>query len=237
MLKFIKIIIALCLFVSTVQAKDLDVMLLDEYDMSKALTKEFAEQGLDNELEFEFYGGKTRFELKETNMAKIMISNLMINEEQNKFMAEAEIFADGKEFEKTTLNGKYYTIIPVYVPAQDIAKGTTISTEMLKKIKIRANRVKPNIATEKDKIVGLQAKKSLKEGKLIVEREVGAPLIIRKGNIVMVVYKSKGLQITSKAEALEDGAQGQRIEFANLKSTKKFKAKIINAETVEIDNE
>ena len=108
---------------------------------------------------------------------------------------------------------------------------------MLKEISVRGNRVKDNIIIEKDKLIGLQAKKMLKEGKLVAEREVGQTIVVRKGDVVTAVYKSKGLQITSKSEALEDGAKGQRIELANTKSGKKFSAKVIDATTVEIDNE
>ena len=125
----------------------------------------------------------------------------------------------------------------VLVTKTYIAQGSKIKEEDVKEIRIKTNRIKSKVVYDKDKIFGLEAKKTLKEGKLVFEREVGAPLFVRKGNIVTAIYKVKGLQITSKVEALEDGASGQRIYFVNLKSGKKLKAKIIDAETVEIENE
>lgn len=237
MLKLFKYIIILGLFLAAGEARAEDVRVLDENDMARAVLKEFAEQGIGDDIEVEFFGGKTTFVLQNAGAARIMVSNLKVDEEQNKFTAEAEIFADGEAVESTRLNGKYYVKVMAFVPAETIEKGKIITADMLKEINVRENRIKENVVAEKDKLVGLQAKKTLKEGKLIVEREVGQPLVVRKGDVVTAVYRSKGLQITSKAEALEDGAKGQRIDLANTKSGKKFNAKVIDAGTIEIDNE
>lgn len=237
MLKFFKYIIILGLFLGAGEAKADDVRILDENDMAQAVLKEFAEQGIGDDIEVEFFGGKTTFVLQDAGQARIMISNLKVDEEQNKFTADAEIFADGDSAGNTRLNGKYYVKVVAFVPAAAIEKGKIITENMLKEISVRGNRIKENTIAEKERLVGLQAKKTLKEGKLIIEREVGQPLVVRKGDIVTAVYRSKGLQITSKAEALEDGARGQRIDLANTKSGKKFNAKVIDAATVEIDNE
>lgn len=237
MLKLFKYIIILGLFLTAGEARAEDVRVLDENDMAQAVLKEFAEQGIGDDIEVEFFGGKTTFVLQNAGAARIMVSNLKVDEEQNKFTAEAEIFADGEAVESTRLNGRYYVKAMAFVPAESIEKGKIITADMLKEVSIRENRIKENIVAEKDKLVGLQAKKTLKEGKLIAEREVGQPLVVRKGDVVTAVYRSKGLQITSKAEALEDGAKGQRIDLANTKSGKKFNAKVIDAGTVEIDNE
>ena len=77
----------------------------------------------------------------------------------------------------------------------------------------------------------------MKEGKIVTDRDVGERVIVKRGSIVTSVYRSKGLQITAQAEALEDGAKGARIELVNTKSGKKFFAKVLDAQTVEIEIE
>lgn len=238
MKKFAEIVFSFLLLMSAaVPAQGKDVLILDENDVNGAVRREFADQGVDDEIELEFFGGKTTFALQNAGLARIMISNLRIDEGQNTFSADAEIFADGEPVEKTRLSGKYYVRVSAYVPNRTIEKGTVIAEDMLKEISLRANRVKDNNIVDKDRLIGLQAKKSLKEGRLIAEREVGQKVLIRKGDVVTAIYKSRGLQITSKAEAGEDGAEKQRIELENVKSGKKFRARVIDAATVEIDNE
>lgn len=237
LLKLSKIFFPVILLTVMCSSRLAAAAVFDENDMAAAVIDEFAEQGVEGTLEVEFFGGKTKFVLPDAQRARIMIFNLKVDEAQNKFTAEAEIFADGKQVEQTQLSGRYFLIVRAYVPHATLEKGTLITEDDLKEISIRANRIRDNNIVDKDKLVGLQARKTLKEGRLIAERDVGEKLVIRKGDIVTAVYKSKGLQITSKAEALEDGAKGQRIEVENTKSGKKFMAKVADSGVVEIDNE
>ena len=233
MFKFWGIIIGVVLLALPAQA----VVLLNEADFAAALQKEFVEQGRDENLELEIFGGQTAFVLQDARNARIMISQLKMNDEQGNFTAAAEIFADGNSFASTTLAGKFYVMGEAWVPAEEIAKGEEITEAKLKIMPVRMNRIKDMNVTAKDKLVGMEAKKSLKPGRIVNERDIGPRIIIRKGALVTSVYRSKGLQITAQAVAQEDGAKGQNIELENTKSRKKFSAKVVDAETVEIEVE
>lgn len=233
MFKLWGIIIGFVLLALPAQA----VVLLNETDFMAALQKEFVEQGRDENLELELFGGQTAFVLQDAQNAKIMISQLKMNDEQGNFTAAAEIFADGNSFASTTLAGKFYVMGQAWVPAAEIAKGEEITEAKLKTMPVRMNRIKDNNITAKEKLVGMEAKKGLKPGKIINERDIGPKIVVKKGMQVTSVYRSKGLQITAQATALEDGAKGQNIELENTKSHKKFSARVVDAETVEIEVE
>lgn len=230
--KFWGIFVFALSFVSSVYAASLAV--LTEDDMISAIKKEFAEEGVDTPMELELFGGKTSYSFENVQKLKVMVSHLKYDEEQNKFSATAEIFADGVAKDKTILNGRYYLLQNVWVPAEDIEKGTVLTADMLKTISVRENRIKSSHVTELEKLVGSEVKKTMKAGKMFTDRDIGQVILIKKGKIVTAVYKAKGLQITTKAEALEDGAAGQMIGMTNLKSGKKFQARVTGAETVEI---
>ncbi len=208
---------------------------ISESDMIDAVKKEFVEQGVDETLDVEFFGGQSNFSIEEANSLKVMISRLKYDAGANKFSADAEIFADGQVYAKTTLSGRYYVLEEAWVPVRNIEKGDVITKDKLQKIQVRANRLKGQHITDAEKLDGMEAKRSLKAGKLISDRDVGAVIVVKKGKVVTSVYKASGLQITAQAEALEDGAKGQNIELFNTKSGKKFVARVIDAETVEID--
>lgn len=210
-------------------------VVLGEADFMAALQKEFVEQGHDENLELEFFGGQTAYVFQTAQTAKIMISQLKLNDEQGKFTAMAEIFADGEPQGATTLTGKFYTLAEAYVPAVEIAKGSEITADKLKVVSMRRNRIKDMHITAADKLVGREAKKTLKPGRPVTERDIGEIVVVKKGAVVTSVYRAKGLQITAQAVALEDGAKGQSIELENSKSHKKFTAKVVDTETVEIE--
>lgn len=231
MLKLWGIITAVVLLALPAQAS----VLLSEGDFLSALRKEFVEQGHDENLEIEFFGGQTTYVFDEAGQAKIMISQLKLNEEQGKFTAQAEIFADGTAKASTILTGKFYLMREVWVPAVEIAKGEEITADKLKQTTVRFSRVKDTMVVAEDKLIGQAAKKTLKAGKLVNERDIGAVILVKKGATVTSIYRSKGLQITAQAIALEDGAKGQNIELENTKSRKKISGRVINAETIEVE--
>ena len=106
---------------------------------------------------------------------------------------------------------------------------------MLKTITVRMNRVKPMFVTEKDKLVNKEAKKYLKEGKIVTDRDIGEKILIKKNDLITVVYKTDKMQITARGQARQEGVKGERIEVENTKSKKVLVGTVVDAETVYID--
>lgn len=228
MLKLFVVLFAL-LFVSV----DVIAGKVNNVDLVKAIKKEFVEQGIANVVELEIFGGKTEFETTDDNV-KILISNLKTDIDSNKFTSTAEIFADGNLIEKTELLGRFFIMKEVYLPARDIAKGEIVKSEDLKSSWIRENRIKNDVVAEADNIIGKQTVRLLKTDKVITVRDLRDEVIVKKGQEVTVIYKNKGLQITSKMEATEDAGKGKFIKLINPKSNKDVVAKVIDKNTAEI---
>lgn len=228
MLKLVVVLFAL-LFVPM----DVIAGKVNNVDLVKAIKKEFVEQGIANVVELEIFGGKTEFETTDDNV-KILISNLKTDIDSNKFTSTAEIFADGNLIEKTELLGRFFIMKEVYLPARDIAKGEIVKSEDLKSSWIRENRIKNDVVAEADNIIGKQTVRLLKTDKVITVRDLRDEVIVKKGQEVTVIYKNKGLQITSKMEATEDAGKGKFIKLINPKSNKDVVAKVIDKNIAEI---
>lgn len=206
-------------------------------EVEDAIKKEFSEQGLEDEIELEIYGGQSSFNFPEANQAKIMVSNLKYDETQNKFTINVEIFADGKSSAKDSLIGKYYLMEEVFVPAENLGKGQIIQEQNLKKIKLRSSRIKSAYITEKEKLIGKEVKRALKIGKLISSKEIGMPLAVHKNDKVNLIYKTERMQIIAKGIAQEDGSKGEKIEVENSQSRKKVYGTVVSSDTIEVENQ
>lgn len=212
-----------------------NLLIVGEDEIREAIEEEFIEQGQDKTLDLEFFSGQTMFHIENAQKAKVLVSGLKIDELQNKFSCSVEIFADGKAYARTSVMGKFYIMGEIYVPSKNILKGEIISPEALKVLTVRMNRVKPNFLIEKEQLVNKEAKKVLKEGKIVLDREVGSKVLIKKGDIVTVVYKTNMMQITAKVEALGGGSKGDKIEMLNPKSKKVLYGEIIDRDTVIVE--
>ena len=203
-------------------------------DIVEAIRAEFVEQGFDDNVELELFGGQTKFDLGDISDAKILLSNFSAIEDDDKFTVDAEIFADGKSVATTKLVGRYFILEKILVLTKDIAKDEIIKKENLTQIIIRSNRLRDDVVKEENNLLGKQAIRTIKEGKPITSRDIRDEIVIKKGQMIMVVYKNKGLQITSKMEAIEDGAKGQRIRLINNKSNKEVIGRVVDKNMVEV---
>lgn len=235
MFKFLPFIVLSIFVLGTTSAKA-DVQISSD-EVGSAIVEEFSNQGFDEDMELDVFGGQSSFFIPQAKQAKIMISNLKYDETQNKFSADVEIFADGKSAAKSSLVGKYYIMEEVYVPARNIDKGEILQDSDLKKIKVRSTRLKPIYVTDLGKLKGKEVKRVLKLGKLISSKEVGEPLLVHKNDKVDLIYKTDRMQIIAKGIAQEDGFKGQKIEVENTQSRKKIYGTVISTDTIEIERQ
>lgn len=213
------------------------VLNVTEEEVLDAIRQEFIDRGVaeNKNMDLELFGGQTNFQIDGAQEAKILINNFKADENLGRFRCEAEIFADRNSVYKSQLQGKYFLMATIWVPAKNIAKGEVITSEMLKSKIIRKSRIKPFMVTNKEKLVGMAAQHSLKEDKIINEKDVGAKIAIQRNDIVLAVYRTPQMQITTKAIAQQDGAVGQRIELQNAKTHKTLIGVVQDASTVVID--
>ncbi|MDD4556903.1 MAG: flagellar basal body P-ring formation chaperone FlgA [Alphaproteobacteria bacterium] len=203
-------------------------------NVQQAILAEFENQGMEDEVEIEVYGGQTSFQFDKGETFKILVSGLRLDEASGKFFCSAEVFVDGKMAHKTDLQGRYFIIAKVYVPSVNLQKGDLIKEENLKQISMRLSKIKPQYIIEKEKIIGMEVKKPLREGRLIGSRDIGKHTLIKKGNTVNMLYSSAGIQIVAKGVAMTDGGKDDKIEVMNSKSKKSIFAIIIDKDNVEV---
>ena len=205
---------------------------IDADDLSKAIKREFSEKGLGDDVDLEFFGGETNFEADNAKIMKILVTNLFTEEKINKFTAGVEIFADGVLFKQTEIIGKYFILHKVWVPETDIEKDQIIKESDLISQMVREGRLRDDVVTDKDELVGKQVVRLLKADKLVSLRDIRDEVLVKKGQMATVVYQNKGLQITSKMEALEDGSKEQIITLVNNKSGKEVVGKVVDKNMV-----
>ena len=204
-------------------------------DVTEAVREAFMDEGVDADMDIEFFGGSTTFALPQDSDFKIMVSGLKYDEVNNKFTCTIDVFSEGQNIGSSELIGKYYLLDGVFVPARNINKGEIISDADLKKVMVRRNRIKDVNITSKDKLINKEAKRMLKSGKLIMNSEVGDKILIKKGDYVTAIYQTAKMQITTRAQAQEDGSKNDRIELQNPKSKKAIFGTVIDSETVQIE--
>ena len=75
-----------------------------------------------------------------------------------------------------------------------------------------------------DGVIGMAARRPLREGSSVSLRDVSAPQVIKKDDIVAVAFNLGGISLTLEAKALSDAAAGQLVTVMNPTSKKVIQA-------------
>ena len=85
-----------------------------------------------------------------------------------------------------------------------------------------------------DAAVGKSIRTSGRVGGVLRASALEAPVVVRRGEQLNIVYESGILRIHAKAEAMKDGAVGEIITVKNLDSKKVLRARIVSAGRAEV---
>jgi flagella basal body P-ring formation protein FlgA len=66
-----------------------------------------------------------------------------------------------------------------------------------------------------DAVIGMAVRRPLREGDAVSLRDVSAPMVIKRDEIVSVTFNQAGLSLTLKAKAMGDAAAGQTLALMN----------------------
>lgn len=75
-----------------------------------------------------------------------------------------------------------------------------------------------------DMVIGMAVRRPQREGDAVSQRDVSAPAVIKKEDVISVTYAMNGMSLTLQAKALTDAAAGQSLSVMNTASKKIIQA-------------
>lgn len=106
--------------------------------------------------------------------------------------------------------------------ARNLAAGEIIQPSDI--IWAKAVAEPADAASSVDAVVGLAARRPLREGDPVLVRDITQPIVIKVGDTVLVTYADQGVTLTLQAKAMSNAAAGGTIEVLNIASKKLIEA-------------
>jgi len=108
--------------------------------------------------------------------------------------------------------------VEVLAYARSLATGEMVQPEDLVWVKMAAS---PSDAPrDADAVIGMTAKRPLRQGSAASLRDVSTPQVIKAGDIVAVTYEDAGVALTLQGKAMAAGAIGESLMVQNTASKK-----------------
>ena len=115
-------------------------------------------------------------------------------------------------------------MVEVYVPARTLSTGEMIAEADLQILSVPARDLSSNAVVDLKSLVGMEVKRTLKEGSIIRKNAIAAPILVYKKELVTLTVETNQMRLTAQGQAMDDGAMGDVIRVMNLNSKKVISA-------------
>ncbi|HVZ69160.1 MAG TPA: flagellar basal body P-ring formation chaperone FlgA [Rhizomicrobium sp.] len=123
----------------------------------------------------------------------------------------------------------------VVVPSRDIARGEIISESDLTLGTAQASQIRSGTITSIADLSGMQARRYLRAGELVLATDVRRPIVITKGETVTMTFDAPGISLTATGRALSEGGIGETVTVLNPVSYRQVMATVTGPGTVRAD--
>ncbi len=144
------------------------------------------------------------------------------------------LLVDGKEEGKMRMSGDLHLYDNVVCAGRDLARNTVLSANDLQIESRDISGWRQNFLIDPEEAVGKQLKNSLKAGTVLLDRFLIAPVLVKRGDQVVILAQSDRFRITALGEAKTAGGKGEMIRVKNLMSRKLLLARVKDSGLVEV---
>ena len=132
---------------------------------------------------------------------------------------------NGKTVKNCTVRGKLEAMAEVATARVNIRKGSIITADQLNMTSQDISKLDTPFPAI-DLVVGMLAKRTIRAGRAIDNKNVEQPPVIAKGEQVKIFAGKGGLQISTNGIAIMDGRLGEYIRVKNISSNKLVYCKV-----------
>ncbi|MBN2751528.1 MAG: flagellar basal body P-ring formation protein FlgA [Rhodospirillaceae bacterium] len=152
-------------------------------------------------------------------------------------MVDVTATADGRVVftQQMPVSGRAFATERVPVLTSTIDRGEIIQPDNVTYVSLRSNLVRDGAITDAFSLIGKQARRQIKDGAPIKTNQVRNPVLVDRGDMVVIYYALKTMNLTAKGKALDAGGQGDVIRVLNTKSNRTLMAKIVQPNQVVVD--
>ncbi len=149
--------------------------------------------------------------------------------------ATIDIYVNGEKERSLRVIGRVDLYQDVVRTVRPMKRDETLAAEDLEVERINVNNmVNDRFATDANQIVGKRLVRSMGAHQPIFEDNVETAQILKKGDMVRMIYQNMGVMLTAKGKVQDGGDIGGTVHVVNAASHKTITCMVIDSETVRV---
>ena len=114
--------------------------------------------------------------------------------------------------------------VEVLTYARSLAAGEVIQPEDVIWASVQSHLASAGAPQDAEAVIGLQAKRALRAGSPVAQRDLASPQVIARNDMVEVAYLSDGVELTVTGKATRNASAGEAVPILNVQSNRTIDA-------------
>lgn len=107
---------------------------------------------------------------------------------------------------------------------RSLSAGEIVQPEDVMWTQVQAHLASASAPQDAGDIIGLSARRALRAGQPVNVRDLAAPQVIARNDMVEVLYQDQGIELTITGRAQRNASQGDTVSILNLQSNRTIEA-------------
>ncbi len=206
-------------------------------DVADEVAEQLAAQGVEKKARATTMPANSNIVYSADHPIKLKLHALQIDPQSRQWQAQAHILGRGQTEIVKPISGHYEGVITVPVLNRQLRAGDIIEQQDLGSRDMPRRTVRKDTITEVSQLLGKSPRNTISGERPIREKEISAPVVIKKGEMVDLSYTTPYMFIKTTGVALEDGEQGGAVRVKNVKTERSVTGRVIAAGKVEMNME
>ena len=206
-------------------------------DIGAAIAEQLKLQAVETKAEATLNAGTPSVLYSADHPVTLVIHTLQVDTQAKRWQAQAYFVANGKTESVKPIAGTYAVLVDVPVLTRQFNRGDIIED---KDITIRAfpeRQLRKDTVTDAKSLIGLTTRSGISPDRPIHTSEITPPMVIKRGDLVEMLFSTPYIKIKTTGIALEDGAKGAAIRVKNQKSERAVSAVVLSSGRVQVNSD
>ena len=193
------------------------------------------DRGADPDMHARLSNRTLRLHVAASEEATLAVESINYDESTRRFAVYVWAPADDLMARRTRVTGRLYRMNEVPVLARRVLAGEIVKKEDVKWINVRVDKIQSNTLRTAEDLIGKTPRRGLRAGVPLRVQELRRPLLVAKGDMVTIILKRPGMELSAKGRAIEDGSKGDTIRVTNSQSKNIVETVVLGANLVAVE--
>lgn len=122
----------------------------------------------------------------------------------------------------------------IVVASAALAPGTQLAPHHMHIAEVDITRIRGQYFSTEEDAIGMKVKRAIGPGSTLTKEQLEPPIVIKKGDSVVVSASTGMMAVKTTAVALSDGREGEQISVKNRRSQRVIEAQVVGPGQVKI---